>query len=170
MVTEGVLTVRQVYLSSFVTSTRSAGDSSGESNLMGLNTHPSNDQQEIGEQSVKSIAIVDDEEELCSLLAMLVKSLGYHAACVAFDGDEIVQLVLDDSIHPDLILMDYRMPTMNGMQAAERILRAKPEMKIIIATADDSVRQDATSAGLFFIQKPFSTSALAKTIEEALGD
>ena len=123
---------------------------------------------EIGKQSIKSIAIVDDEEELCSLFSMLVKSLGYHAECVAYDGDEIVQLVLEDSIHPDLILMDYRMPTMNGMQAAERILRVRPEMKIIIATADDSVRRDAISAGLFFIQKPFSISALAKTIEEAL--
>ena len=123
-----------------------------------------------GEQSAKSIAIVDDEEELCSLFSMLVKSLGYQVECVSHDGDEIVQLVLEDNVHPDLILMDYRMPTMNGMQAAERILRIKPEMKVIIATADESARRDAIAAGLSFLQKPFSISALAKTIEGALGD
>jgi len=99
---------------------------------------------------------------------MFVKGLGYRVACVAHDGDEIVQLVLGDSIRPNLILMDYRMPTMNGMQAAGKILHVRPEIKIVIATADDSVRQDAISAGLFFIVKPFSMSALAKTLEVAL--
>ena len=112
---------------------------------------------------------MDDEEELCSLFSMLVKRLGYNAECVAYDGEEVVQLVLEDSIHPDLILMDYRMPMMNGMQAAEKILCVRPEIKIIIATADDSIRRDAISAGLFFLQKPFAISALGKTIEEALG-
>jgi len=146
----------------------SIGNSSGKSNRIGLDLHFSIDHPKIGEQSSKSIAIVDDEKDLCSLFSMLVKSLGYHADCVAHDGDEIVQLVVEDNIHPDLILMDYRMPTMNGMQAAEKILLVRPEIKIIIATADDSVRRDAISAGLFFIQKPFSISALAKTIEEAL--
>jgi CheY-like chemotaxis protein len=77
--------------------------------------------------------------------------------------------VLEDSIHPDLILMDYRMPTMNGMQAAERILRVRPEVKIIIATADDRVRPEVTSAGLYFLQKPFSISTLGRMIEEAVG-
>jgi DNA-binding NtrC family response regulator len=122
----------------------------------------------MGKQSSERIAIVDDEEELCSLFSILIKSLGYHAECVAHDGDEIVQAVMEDSIHPDLIVMDYRMPTMNGMQAAEKILRVRPEIKIIIATADESVRRDAIAGGLFFIQKPFSISALANMIEEAL--
>jgi len=62
------------------------------------------------------------------------------------------------------------MPTMNGMQDAEMILRLRPEIKIIITTADDSIRRGATSAGLFFIQKPFSISALANTIQLALGN
>ena len=92
MVTKSILIVRQVYRPSFAPVTRSTRDSSGKSNRIGQNTHFSNDQREIGKQSSKSIAIVDDEEELCSLFSMLVKSLGYHAACVAHDGDEIVQL------------------------------------------------------------------------------
>ena len=116
----------------------------------------------------KRIAIVDDKEDLCEVFSMLVKSLGHHPEFVAHEGNEIVQAVLEDSIHPDLILMDYRMPTMNGMQAAEKILRVRPEIKIIIATADESVKRDVISAGLFFIQKPFSISALANTMEEAL--
>jgi len=65
---------------------------------------------------------------------------------------------------------------MDGLQEAGKILEARPWIKIIIATADDSVKerdpgeQSIISAGLFFLQKPFSTSALAKTIEDALSD
>jgi len=175
MVTKSII-ARRVYPPSLAPLTRSTRDSSGESSRIGQGSHFSNGQREIGKQSRKSIAIVDDEEELCSLFSMLVKRLGYHVACVAHDGDEIVQAVLEGSTHPDLILMDYRMPTMNGMQAAEKILRVRPEIKIVIVTADDSVKerdpgeQSIISAGLFFLQKPFPTSALAKTIEDALSD
>jgi DNA-binding NtrC family response regulator len=169
MVTKSII-VRRVYLPSFASSTKSTGDSSGKSSLIGQSTHDSNGQREIGKQRSKSIAIVDDEEELCKLFSIMIKRLGYHAACVAHDGDEIAQAVLEDSIHPDLILMDYRMPTINGMQAAEKILSVRPEIKVIIATADDSVKQDAISAGLFFLQKPFSIAALANAINDALSD
>jgi len=78
--------------------------------------------------------------------------------------------VLEDIVHPDLILMDYRMPTMNGIRAAEKILRVTPEIKIIVITADDSVKQGVISAGLLFLQKPFSIAALTKTIQDALSD
>lgn len=174
MATKSILTPGQAYPQSLAR-TRSTTDSSGKSDRIGQSTHFSDGQRGTGKQSIKSIAIVDDDEELCTLFSMLVKRLGYHAECVAHDGDEIVRAVLEDSIHPDLILMDYRMPTMNGMQAAEKILRVKPEVKIIIATADDSVlrdpsRHDVVSAGLFFLQKPFSISSLSKTIEDALSN
>ncbi len=168
MATKSVLTIGQVCPPSFAPRTRSTRDSPVKSNLMEQDAHPSNGQREVGKQGIKSVAVVDDEVELCSLFSMIVNRLGYYAECVAYDGDEIVKLVLEDSINPDLILMDYRMPTMNGLQAAERILRFRPEQKIIIATADDTVRHDVISAGLYFLQKPFSISALKRAIEEAL--
>ncbi|HZY94982.1 MAG TPA: response regulator [Candidatus Bathyarchaeia archaeon] len=169
MVTKSVLVVRQVYRPGFAPWTGSTRVSPRKSTPTRLSSRLSNDQTDMGEESSKVIAIVDDDEDLCSLFSTLVKSLGYHANCVAHDGDEIVQAVLEEGIEADLILMDYRMPTMNGVQAAEKILHVRPEIKIIIATADDSVRRDAIAAGLFFIQKPFSGSTLARTIEEALG-
>ena len=88
---------------------------------------------------------------------------------VAHDGDEVVKAVSEGRIHPEVILMDYRMPRMNGIQAAEKVLRVAPETQIILATADDLVRGDATSAGLLFLLKPFSTVALVRAIEYALG-
>src|SRR5438552_8539848 len=111
MATKSILTVRQLYRPSFAPRTRSTRDSSGKLDRTGHDTHFSSDKRlEMGKQSSsEGIAIVDDEEELCSLFSILIKSLGYHAECVAHDGDEIVQAVMEDSIHPDLIVMDYRM-------------------------------------------------------------
>ncbi|HZY95012.1 MAG TPA: response regulator, partial [Candidatus Bathyarchaeia archaeon] len=148
MVTKSILIVRQVYRPGFAPWSGSTRVSPGKSTPVGRSPRFSNDQTDMGEESSKVVAIVDDDEDLCSLFSLLVKSLGYHADYVAHDGDEIVHAVLEEGIEADLILMDYRMPTMNGMQAAQKILRVRPEMKIIIATADDSVRQDAIVAGL----------------------
>jgi hypothetical protein len=72
MVTKSII-ARRVYPPSLAPSTRSTGDSSGKSSRIGQSTHFPNGQRETGKQSRKSIAIVDDDEELCSLFSMLVK-------------------------------------------------------------------------------------------------
>src|SRR5207247_9062221 len=89
---ESTLILRQVYPPSFVSWASLTGDSSGESNPTGGSAHFSFHQPETGNKSSKSIAIVDDEAELCSLFSTFVKGLGYHVACVASDGDELVIL------------------------------------------------------------------------------
>ncbi|MDA4118447.1 MAG: response regulator [Thaumarchaeota archaeon] len=116
----------------------------------------------------KRVAIVDDEEDLALVISMLVRHLGYEIECIAHDGDEIVRAVTDGK-HPDVIIMDYRMPVMNGLQAAEMVLKELPDVRIIIVSADDSVRQAALSAGLFFLPKPFSSAALGRVLESLVG-
>jgi two-component system chemotaxis response regulator CheY len=117
----------------------------------------------------KRIAIVDDDFHLRTTYSFVLEHLGYKTL-IASDGDEIVNRVLDaKEAVPDVILMDYRMPKMNGLEAAKTILRNRPDIKIIISTADDSVRQEAISAGTTFLQKPFSLEELASAIRESLG-
>ena len=64
----------------------------------------------------------------------------------------------------DLVLMDYRMPEMNGIEAAKIIQTHRKEAKIILVTAQGSVKQQALDAGLSFIEKPFSMKQLARTL------
>ena len=59
-----------------------------------------------------------------------------------------------------MVLLDYRMRTMNGFEAAEEIRRFDPAVRIVIVTADDSVREKVVAAGFGFLQKPFSMSQL----------
>jgi CheY-like chemotaxis protein len=122
----------------------------------------------IQEQPVKKkIAIVDDEDGVVSILSILVRKLGYSPDFVASDGKEIVQAVLNRSISPDLIIMDYRMPVMSGIEAAKIILKEYPLSKIIIESADDGVRQSVLDEGMLFLQKPFSKEDLRNVINQA---
>jgi two-component system, chemotaxis family, chemotaxis protein CheY len=117
----------------------------------------------------KRVAIVDDDFELLTTYSVVLEHLGY-TTLTANDGDEIVNQVLyGPEAAPDVILMDYRMPKMNGLEAAKKILRNRPQVKIIMSTADDSVKQEAISAGMTFLQKPFSLGELASAIRESLG-
>jgi CheY-like chemotaxis protein len=105
---------------------------------------------------------------MCSVFSILIRSLGYQEDFVAHDGTEIVEAVLSGISNPDLIIMDYRMPNMNGMDAAQKILKAKPDVRIIIASADDTIKPVANSAGMKFAQKPFSMAELSRMIKESL--
>ena len=124
---------------------------------------------EADQKASKRVAIVDDDIQLRTAYSFVLEHLGYRTL-MAGDGDEIVNRVLDaKGAAPDLILMDYRLPKMNGLVAAKAIRRKRPTIKIIISTADDSIRKEAISAGMTFLQKPFSLDELASAIAESLG-
>jgi CheY-like chemotaxis protein len=126
--------------------------------------------EEVDLKLPKRVAIVDDDFELLTTYSVVLEHLGY-TTLTANDGDEIVNQVLyGHEAAPDVILMDYRMPKMNGLEAAKKILRNRPGVKIIMSTADDSVKQEAISAGMTFLQKPFSLDDLARAIRESIGE
>jgi two-component system chemotaxis response regulator CheY len=72
---------------------------------------------------------------------------------------------------PDVILMDHRMPIKNGIEASKEIMEnsiaAKP--KIIFASADKTVKEEAISIGVqSFKEKPFTLNNLFSNIEKVL--
>ena len=115
------------------------------------------------------IAIVEDDEELLNVVSILVRSLGHELVFEGNSGAEVVSLIEERKIHPDAILMDYRIPGMNGIEAAEEVGFSDPKVKIVIMTADDSVKAEATDLGLLYISKPFSSEDLVRVLEAATG-
>ena len=111
------------------------------------------------------IAIVDDEEQVCAALSVLVTRMGHAVECTANDGQEILD-ALEEGKEPDLILMDYRMPGMSGLEAAREVIRIRPRTKVVIFSADDSVRYEATKEGFTFLLKPVSSATLTRTISK----
>jgi CheY-like chemotaxis protein len=94
---------------------------------------------------------------------------GHYEYFRAINGQEAVDKATTE--HPDLILMDLKMPKMDGLAATKQIKSMLPHMPIVALTANafDSDRQQAIDAGCdAFLSKPVSAMDCLKTIEKFL--
>ena len=116
------------------------------------------------------ILIIEDSPDMRALLCLILKSLGY-LPIVASHGKEGVEKAISEK--PKLILMDIRMPIMDGLEAA-RALRAHPETKeipILVTTAllrhpDRAACLDAGCSD--YMVRPFNVLDLQNKIRELL--
>ncbi|MFA4043546.1 MAG: hypothetical protein HZRFUVUK_000318 [Candidatus Fervidibacterota bacterium] len=120
----------------------------------------------------KKIVIADDEVLVRQVIKQVLQNEGYDVI-EAKDGKEAVELVRDEK--PDLLIIDVRMPVMDGMQAC-RIIREFDEpirsIPIIILTAIDTVLGRRLSAELgieLYLTKPISMKELRQRVKELIG-
>ncbi len=130
----------------------------------GKASHPRQARSAIG-STRRSIALVEDEKELLTAYSSVFKRLGWSKVFSAEKGEDIVHAVRNRQVEPDIVIMDYRLPGMDGIEAAKKIVRRMPDTKVVITTADDSVRAAAEEAGLLFLQKPFTIASLVRFLE-----
>jgi CheY-like chemotaxis protein len=116
-------------------------------------------------RAVKKVAIVDDDKDIITIYEFVIKGLGLELEFVAYDGIEIVDAIVKQQVHPDIIIMDHRMHRMNGLEAAMKIRAIDKSIRIILATADDSVIEKAREMGVQTIPKPFSMSKLRELLQ-----
>jgi CheY-like chemotaxis protein len=114
------------------------------------------------------IAVVDDDPDIRKTFSMVISHLGY-APFVFESGTSFVRALAKDKLSFDLVLMDYGMPEMNGIEASRIILRYRTNMKIVLITAHDFVEKEALANGLLYVRKPLSLEALSKILEQTLG-
>ena len=112
------------------------------------------------------IGVVDDDGDLSDAYSKAIVNLGYPSPSVFNDGTSIVKALIEDHQSFDVIIMDYRIPEMNGIEAAKIIQRYKKDTKIILATAFASVKQETEAAGLPFLLKPFSAKQLQDSLSK----
>jgi DNA-binding NtrC family response regulator len=110
----------------------------------------------------KTAAIVEDDEDMVFIYSRILKDQGYESVFVARSGEEIIQWISSQTAFPDVVIMDYRLPRINGLDAAREVVRHSPGTKIIMATAHDEIKAEATSLGFTFLRKPFSLKTLAR--------
>ena len=114
------------------------------------------------------ILIVDDEAFNLDLLEQELTDRGY-AVERARDGAEAVRKV--ESARPDLMLLDYMMPGMNGLDVLEAIRDAESDVPVVMMTAHGSIEVavQAMKLGAYdFILKPFEPDHVALAIQKAL--
>jgi two-component system chemotaxis response regulator CheY len=118
---------------------------------------------------VASVLIVEDDSCVHDLLTRFLVMRGHSVAGNAFNGAEAVDIFINLDPKPNLILMDYRMPVMNGIEARRRILEIEPLAQILFLSADSRVKDEAIEAGACgFLRKPISCSEIITTIEKLI--
>ena len=113
---------------------------------------------------MKRILVAEDNDSNFLLMNFILKN--NYEIIRAINGKDAVE-------HPDLILMDMKMPVMGGIEATRLIRVTYPDLPIIAVTANafDSDRQNALEAGCNdFLAKPVTAAACLKCIEGMLHD
>lgn len=120
-----------------------------------------------------SMIVVDDESDIRLMVRMLVEASGeYVVIAEASDGDEAIELVRAEAPgSPDIVLLDNRMPRVNGLDAARAILDDAPDRRIILFTAfvDDWVRDEATEIGIRAVISKTDVDDLPSLMATVLG-
>jgi DNA-binding NtrC family response regulator len=116
------------------------------------------------------VLIVDDNVEFCANISDIMELRGYDCRSV-YDGNLAVEAVREERF--DLILMDIKMPGMNGVETFRKIKQIAPQARVIMITAfavEDLIR-DALREGAFAaFHKPLNFERLFDSIENLLPD
>ena len=117
----------------------------------------------------KRIMIVDDSRLVRVQLEDVLKGTDYEVAAYCRSGEEAIEQYA--SVKPDLVTMDIIMRGMDGLDAAEFILKRDPDARIVmissLAYGDTFDRAKAIGAK-GFVEKPFHQEQLVRVFEEAL--
>ena len=113
------------------------------------------------------VVVIDDEQDIREVLMLSLKDSGYEVATAA-DGAAGLQLC--DTLQPQIVITDVRMPGLSGIEVLERIKDAYPDTEVIVVTAygemDLAIRALQLDAS-DFITKPISTQALNLALARA---
>ena len=118
---------------------------------------------------MKTILVAEDNDSDYILMTYILKRS--YQFLRAKNGKEAVELADKGGI--DLILMDIKMPVMDGLEATAKIKEAHPELPIVALTANafESDRQQAIAAGCSdFLSKPVSSEKCLNTIKQLIGE
>ncbi len=120
-------------------------------------------------KSVK-ILVVDDVKDIVNVLSGILKEEGYNVL-TAHNGQVAVEIV--ESQLPEAVIMDIRMPVMNGIEAMKKMKSINPLLPVILITAygeiDSAVK--AVKLGAYdYITKPFDRDHIVITLRHALNE
>jgi two-component system cell cycle sensor histidine kinase/response regulator CckA len=113
------------------------------------------------------ILLAEDEPLVRNLIRSVLTARGY-GVIDARDGREALELSRQypDEIH--LLLTDVRMPRMTGPELAIEIRKERPDIRVLVMSAESSNQLAVLSRGKNFIRKPFAAKALRDKVDEVM--
>jgi len=120
--------------------------------------------------SATRVLIVDDDQDISLMLSALMKKEGI-APVVAYNGETALKLVPDKM--PDVMLVDVKMPGIDGMEVLRRVRKMNPQLPVVLITAYAEIRAsvEAMRAGAFdYLAKPFDHGEVIRVVRAALAE
>jgi CheY-like chemotaxis protein len=113
------------------------------------------------------VLIADDTDSVRFALRLALEYLGHEVVGFAADGHEAIEKY--GSMHPDLIVMDVRMPRMDGLTCTALLSKTDPSARVVVVTGSRTTESEAREAGARgFLEKPFDVTDLDRAIHVAL--
>jgi two-component system, OmpR family, response regulator CpxR len=113
------------------------------------------------------VLLVDDEREFVQTLSerLMMRDMG---SAVAYDGESALQMVSEDE--PEVMILDLKMPGIDGIEVLRKVKATRPEIEVIILTGHGSEvdRELCMNLGAFaYLQKPVNIEQLSNTLKAA---
>jgi two-component system response regulator CpxR len=113
------------------------------------------------------VLLVDDEREFAQTLSerLMLREIG---SAVVYNGEEALRLVAEDE--PEVLVLDLKMPGIDGMEVLRQLKRDYPEVKVIILTGhgSESDKETCLQLGAFaYLEKPVDIERLSQVMQEA---
>ena len=115
------------------------------------------------------IYVVDDEPMLLELASVILEPLGYKVQTFR-DPQSAVTAFTSSKPHPSLIITDYAMHSMTGMDLIEACRKIKPQQRVLLVsgTVDENIYRNAKSKPDRFLAKPYQAKQLVDLVEDLL--
>jgi len=117
------------------------------------------------------VYVVDDKPALVDLAKLGLEAAGYSVRGFN-DPLQVIAAIQNGAPIPDILMTDFDMPQMNGLELIQECRRLKPNLKAIMVsgTVEESFISNASTKVNRFLQKPYSPSSLHKAIGELVSD
>jgi YesN/AraC family two-component response regulator len=105
-------------------------------------------------------------------LEAMLEAAGFEVCALASDGTEAISF-FKAKVHPDIVLMDIRMPEMNGLDATRIIKEVNHDVPVIALSAyafEENIREAKLAGCDEFMAKPFRVEDLIETVKKYIGE
>ena len=121
-------------------------------------------------EHISRVLVVDDEEEIRKILSRILEKEGFEVI-TASDGEQAMQKICSDI--PDAVLLDVRMPGLNGMEVLKKIKAIDENLPVVLITAYADTHQavEAMKEGAYdYLAKPFDNNEVVWITSRALAE
>src|SRR3989440_7269960 len=116
--------------------------------------------------AVKTVFIVEDDEAIGALLVQVIEQETSYQAVLAPDGFQALKMLR--TVKPDLLILDYGLPDMNGLEFYDTIhaVKALEHLPVLIVSAETTrIQKEVKARQLSQLKKPFELTHLLEAIE-----